>query len=430
MINYIKRLEIKKDQIDLINQNITIGELIIDGVCYKKEDYYVITDKNFYIENVDFFIKLKNSQQCLNAIISFDDKIIKDRVMLAKLIDIISNDKDLNVLVGLLNYSFAFQKKYNNTLINDSETLIKYQIIIDSKDPIVYLRSAKYIFGKRWLENSYVYDPNDRKKIEEIILDNINKYKETNSNNRNEKLAYLQLLGYYVDKLINSRWKEFEEKILYNNDYLFINYVRKFFKNRDENIENILLKLNMTHLFFYYFTNILKEKPWEDFRGIIKDEVIDAAIASIEGDDNSAIEYSLTIKKRLSYEIEERIINNFISYMLGDPENFIVFFVGLYYYINIMVKEKFPLFEKLLLKIDDFLNHINVLDSIRDRKFLNEIAFYYIVINCNGIWEDFGVKNKKDLDELKQKVIKDIRYIGNLNIRNNLEELRQKYLYN
>jgi hypothetical protein len=264
MINYIKKLEIKKDQINLINiENITIGELIIEGVCYKKEDYYVITDKNFYIKNVDFFIKLKNSQQCLNAIISFDDKIIKDRAMLAKLIDIISNDKDLNVLVGLLNYSFAFQKKYGNTLINPHETSIKYQIIIDSKDPIVYLRSARYIFGKRWLENNYVYDHNDRKKIEEIILDNINKYKETNVYDKNryeEKTAYLQLLGYYVNNFINSRWKEFEEKILYNNDYLFINYIRKFFKNRDENIENILLKLNMAYLFFYYFKNILKQK--------------------------------------------------------------------------------------------------------------------------------------------------------------------------
>ena len=103
MINYIKRLEIKKDQINLINiENITIGELIISDAYYKriesyikgKDDYYVITDKNFYIKNADFFIKLKNSQQCLNVIKSFDDKIIKDGVMLAKLVDVISKDKD------------------------------------------------------------------------------------------------------------------------------------------------------------------------------------------------------------------------------------------------------------------------------------------------------------------------------------------------
>ena len=243
---------------------------------------------------------------------------------------------------------------------------------------------------------------------------------------------YLKLLEYYLDKFVNNRWKEFEEKILYNDDYLFIKYLDKFFKDRDENIENILLKLNIPYLFFYYFKNILKEKPWENFRGIIKDEVIGAAITGIERDDHSAIEYSLIIKKRLSYEIEERIINNFILYIQDDPENNILYSFWFYNYVNIMVKEKFPLFEKLLLKIKNLLNNINNndYDPNEQKSFLNEIAFYYIVINCNGIWEDFGIKNKKDLDELKQKVIKDMKYIINGKFIKNLEELRKKYLYN
>jgi len=114
---------------------------------------------------------------------------------------------------------------------------------------------------------------------------------------------------------------------------------------------------------------------------------------------------------------------------MDDPEHVVIFFVGLYYYVNIIVKEKFPLFEKLLLKIDNFLNDIPSIDSIRDRKLLHEIAFYYIVINCNGIWDDFGIKNKKDLNELKQKVIKDMKYIINGKFIKNLEELRKKYLY-
>jgi len=416
MINYIKYLKIKKDDFHLIkNENIKINQLKIVDLFENKD--------SFYLENIDYFIDNQMINYCLHILKRFDKKEI--RRFTKKLVDVILSSKNLNNHIEILNMNFnLFSPKSVNYFLKEDELNKIYQSIIKSNNSIIYLNYALLISKKRWTNTSLV-SREEGKKIEEIILnyDDYKKYENftfediTNSNSEYNQYSlhtYSTLLIDYCENFIG-RWREAEEKVFFSDKSNYtMDYIQRIIKKRDEDVEDFLLKKNNYLLYFLYCREILK-KPWEDFKGIIKDKIIDAAILSIESDDTTAKMYSQEItKKRLKPEIEERIFD------WGDrgiDVDNVPDLASLYEYVRDIVKEKTPEFEKLILKLSNMYGGLKltglpydhlwfVQNQINDqaRLTVDEVIYHYTVNILGGTWEEIGIKNKKDLEKLKIQV--------------------------
>ena len=416
MINYIKYLKIKKDDFHLIkNENIKIDQLKIIDLLNNKD--------SFYLENINFFIDNKIINYCLHILKTFDKKEIKR--FFKKLVDVILSSKNLNNHIEILNMNFnLFNLTSVNYFLKEDELNKIYQSIIKSNNSVIYLNYALLISKKRWTDTSLV-SREKGKKIEEIILnyDSYKKYEnftfedtmdDNSEYNQYSLHTYNKLLIDYCENFIG-RWKKAEEKVFFTDESGYaIDYIERIIKKRDEDVEDFLLKKNSHLLYFLYCKEILK-KPWENFRGIIKDEVIDTAILSIESDDTTARMYSEKItKKRLKPEIEERIFD--WGDMGIDVDN-VPDLAFLYEYVRDIVKQKTPKFEKLILKLSNMYGGLKltglpynhswfVQNQINDqaRLTVDEVIYHYTVNILGGTWKEIGIKNKDDLEKLKIQV--------------------------
>jgi hypothetical protein len=79
----------------------------------------------------------------------------------------------------------------------------------------------------------------------------------------------------------------------------------------------------------------------------------------------------------------------------------------IYEYVRDIIKIKHPPFEELILKINDHLggSEFTYNEYDESRSVLNEIILHYTVTNRNKIWKEIGIKNKEDLNRLKNEVI-------------------------
>ena len=213
-------------------------------------------------------------------------------------------------------------------------------------------------------------------------------------------------------------------KKLENNSYS-VNYNQKNITIKNFNFEDIILKINDPYLYFNYYQNILK-KPFQDSRDIISDELINAAISSIESNYNLALQYSELTKKRLRPEIEKNLLNileeklsNLKSVFLDRDRNigyaYEIGNSGVYHYIRYF-KRKFPEFESMLLDYSNKNGGLKItgvpydpeIDEYTDKSYrtiLDETIYNYTITNRGGTWPEIGIHNRQDLLKLRTQIV-------------------------
>jgi hypothetical protein len=195
-------------------------------------------------------------------------------------------------------------------------------------------------------------------------------------------------------------------------DYL-VTYSNTVIKVKNFDFEDIILKINDPYLYIYYSQHVLK-KPYENCKGIINDELIDAAISSIKERDKTLINYSITMKIIMSPKTEKRIINNLKDNLLNNGIGF-AFEIGnsyLYKYIK-MTKEKNLEFEKLLLDYSNQNGGLKITgipyeeesDFLSYRTILDEAIYNYTITNRDGTWPEIGINNRQDLLKLRTQIV-------------------------
>lgn len=436
----LKELKIFKKQLDLIknsNEDLEIYNLIISDTT----GYY----DNFYLENIEFFINKKISNICLNIIRFFDKQKIESH--LEGLIKTIANSNNYNAMIDLINYNLVEVKNKDKKPLKDfkEQELKVYRKIVRSDDPIIYLRSAIYCYGS-W-KNSYL-SFESKNKIHDVILSydfkkfNLNFEVGDDSNLHKiwkEPYNYLEwLLKYCISYFNGDRWLEAEQKVFKFAPYYMDRYIREVIKTKDSIIEDILLEMDEPSLYFNYARDILK-KGWEDFRddknlkdsnSIIKDKIIDAALDSISSSPRHIAKYSIeVIKKRLTPKMEEKMfieLNKKIKDYYLNYHEFSKNVSNVYFYTN-KIKEKFPLFEQFLLKINNLRGGLKLNDFYQGyqegdfdefneeaefKKLLDEIIYGYTIINRNKEWIEIGINDRNDLIKLRKRIVENKVYIS------------------
>jgi hypothetical protein len=426
----LKELKIMKKQLSVIeNSN---EDLEIDNIIIK--DAFDFKD-NFYLENIKFFIKRKSLSVCQSIIRSFDKEKLEP--YLEELINIIADSNDYHVMIDLLNYNQVQIKDKDKKPLKDfrQQENKMNQKIIDSNDPIVYLRAAIYYYGMRWKSMNWI-PFKQRYEIEDIILSY--DFKKFNLNFRfnmyydetKEPYTYFQLLLIYCRDYSNSdRWLEAEQKVFKFVPIFMDKYIKEVVKGKNEQIEDILLEMDVPDLYFNYAKDILK-KEWEHFRTEqylkhslypMKEEVIDAAIDSIASDPYLVTQYAELFKKRLSSKMENAMfieLNKKIDYYYNNYFHFEAV-IGIYLYLR-KFKENFPLFERFLIKLNNLREGLKLDEPYEEddleaddfdeanafKKVLDEVIYNYILTNRNDkILREIGINNRNDLLKLKEKIV-------------------------
>jgi len=425
----LKELKIMKKQLSVIensNEDLEIDDLfILDARDFKD---------NFFLENIKLFIKIKCSLICQRIISSFDKEKLEP--YLEELINVIVDSDNYNTMIDLLNYDKVVIKDNDDRPLNnfDKQKNIMLNKILDSNDPIVYLRAAIYYYGMTWRNMNFI-PFKKRREIENIILSydfkkfnlnfGINRYHDRTK----EPYTYFKLLIIYCRDYYKGYWLEAEQKVFKFVPLYMDEYIEQVVKGKNERIEDILLEMNIPDLYFSYAKNNLK-KEWEDFRKeeylkhslfSIKEEIIDAALNSISSDARLAMEYAKLFKKRLSSEMENTFfieLNKKIDFYNNHYFNFVEDIIKIYLYIK-EIKESFPLFEEFLIKLNDLKGGLKLdepyeedienedeIDGIEQfRKLLHQIIYNYTITNRNKVWSEIGINNKDDLLKLKAKII-------------------------
>lgn len=191
------------------------------------------------------------------------------------------------------------------------------------------------------------------------------------------------------------------------------------------NFEEIIFKINDPYLYFSYFQNVLK-KPFQDSKGIISDELIEAAISSIESDYMLALQYSELTGKRLRSETEKRFLKKLenklsdlkSNFLDGDTDIGMSYEIGnsrVYEFIKYF-KKSFPEFEKLLLNYSNRNGGLQItgipynteIDDRTDKHYrtiLDEVIYNYTITNRGGTWPEIGINNREDLLKLRMQII-------------------------
>jgi hypothetical protein len=342
-------------------------------------------------EIVDLIINSKNENVMINLIYTNINKnrFVKD----FKLQDIknkIINDKNLKYLIDLL----FINKNYDYKLFKMHELLKIKELFLKSNDSNL---CSKYLFLEPNIKGLSLNE-DDKKKFEEICLEDLSE----NVTNFDSILNYCG----------NNRWYEFEKKALYKfQRHDIIIYIKKYITERDEIIEDAIFKANINVLYFYYCKIVLK-KPWEDFRGIIKNEIIRAAISSIKINYRVAIKYTEITKKRFDSYLEKQILDIDVNKLLND-ELLEMFLLDIYIYVKLTVKERFPEFEKMLIKTVNTFEGLDFDVSLNDHHHL--VALYNVIYDyisnfLNGTWKEIGIKNNSDFEKLKKYVTGNYSY--------------------
>lgn len=391
----IKNLLISKNEFFLIkNSNIDINSLHIN--THIKDP--------FFLNNIEFFIDKKIINVCFQIIQNFSQKEI-GTVYIKIISDILSNSDDLNFIINLLNHNYVIIKNPNDRFLSKNNVKIMFDKLIESNDLIIYLKTAIYYTGVRWINNNNIPYKKGQE-IEKIILSH--DFKENdNAGNSN----YVSLLIQYCKLFVKDRWEEVEKKI-FNNTIWTRDYINAIIKSRSKDIEEKILEINDTNLYYNYYKNVLK-KPWEDFKGNMSDKLIEAAISSIESNRKYAIMYSQETGIPLNPVILEEIITNLES-LLNDSIGYVyeIGNSGLYETVK-MMKKRFPRFEKILLDCSNKNGGLKITgipyeeksDFLHYRTILDEAIYNYTITNRGGTWPEIGINNRQDLLKLRTQIV-------------------------
>jgi hypothetical protein len=447
----LKELSIIKEQLSVIknsNKDLEIDNLIVQDIQSFKD--------NFFLENIEFFIDKKLVYNCQLIIRNFDKEKLEP--YLEKLINVIADSDNYNVMIDLLHYNRYIEKDNDKRPLKDFQkqnTKMMGRIHL-SNDPIVYLRAAMYYHGMRWKFLTIPFK--ERERIEDTILSyDFKKYNlqyeiNTYFDKTQEPHTYFELLLTYCKDYFNGhRWPEAEQRVFKFAPYYMKQYIEEVVKWKDSEIEDILFEMNEPELYFDYAKNNIKGE-WESLRtdkhlkdpyNPTKEKIIDAALDSIASSPYYVMQYSTEIVKgRLSPKMEEKMLielNKKINYYYLQYFHF-EDVTHIYLYLS-KFKERFPLFEEFLIKLNDlkegldldnlfygpeeedhddfddeddeeFFDDFN--EGIQFKKLLDEIIYNYTVTNRNGLWSEIGINNKKDLLKLRRKVVEKGSYNINL----------------
>jgi hypothetical protein len=392
----IKCLIISKNDFFLIeNSNIVIEEIFIKDATIKDP---------FYLSNIEFFIDKNIINVCFQIIQNFSLKEL-GTIYIKEISNVISNSNNLNFIINLLNHNYVVIKNPSDRFLSEDKVKTMFNKLIESNDPIIYLKTAIYYTGIRWINNHNITYKKGQE-IEKIILSH--DFKENdNAGNSN----YVSLLIQYCKLFVKDRWEEVEKKI-FNNTIWTKDYINAIIKSRSKDIEEKILEINDIGLYFNYYKNVLK-KPWEDFKGNMNDKLIEAAISSIESNRKYAIIYSQETGRPLNPVILEEIITNLentlnngigYAYEIGNS--------GLYQTVK-MMKKRFPRFEKILLDYSDKNGGLKITgipyeedsDFLHYRTILDEAIYNYTITNRGGTWPEIGINNKDDLLKLRTQIV-------------------------
>lgn len=210
-----------------------------------------------------------------------------------------------------------------------------------------------------------------------------------------------------------------------NNSYYIKNKDGGNIPIKNLNFEEIIFKINDPYVYFDYFTNVLK-KPFQDSKDILSNELIEAAISSIESEYILALRYSELTGKRLRPETEkiflnilEKELSNLKSdFSDGNTDIGSSYEIGnsrVYEFIKYF-KKRSPEFEELLLNYSNRNGGLQITgipyDLERDdgtdkhyRTILDEVIYNYTITNRGGTWPEIGINDREDLLKLRTQII-------------------------